>query len=327
MIKDEIMQNFSYPYNLEQLAILINLQYLKTINDIENTETKKRKLKEKWLIEWSKQIKYNFSRLAKKEVIKINFLSLEELINKIENTSFNNNIWLKWVLLDLMIFEPYFPLNMDIDKKGNKSPCKEFNKVRIVSLDKSDKYLDSIFVRVLANYKTGDLNRYRKYYLKVTHELNEVIKKYLIALGIIIPTQLPFIWAFFSIFCSVGVTLGTEICAWAGIFAGNSLVSMKNNNILQSAKLLVAIKEIYLMEEHDLDFAKGVYEFYIQKFDDNEKNIYSLKEREKILGLKKRKELCKEIKELKEQNKIIKIIKKILARDIEQYEKSCLLMN
>ncbi|MFR8122174.1 MAG: hypothetical protein ACLU77_10635 [Waltera sp.] len=37
-----------------------------------------------------------------------------------------NEPWYRLILLEAMLFEPYYPLGMEKDKKGNDVPCKKY---------------------------------------------------------------------------------------------------------------------------------------------------------------------------------------------------------
>ena len=48
----------------------------------------------------------------------LHWYSKKELIQKIEENN-PNGTWFRLVLLETMLFEPYYPLSLEKDKKGN----------------------------------------------------------------------------------------------------------------------------------------------------------------------------------------------------------------
>ncbi len=53
---------------------------------------------------------------------------------------------------------------------------------------------------------------------------------------------------------------------------------------LQSAKLLVAVKEIFLNDEHDITFSNSIYEKYVQNMAEIEKGLVDLKLQADVAG-------------------------------------------
>lgn len=47
--------------------------------------------------------------------------------------------------------------------------------------------------------------------------------------------------------------------------------------ILQSAKLMVSVREIFLNDEHDIEYSNTVYEQYVQNIADIEKGLVELR--------------------------------------------------
>ena len=63
-----------------------------------------------------------------------------------------------------------------------------------------------------------------------------------------------------------GVGIGAGV---GGTFGALSLMD-KKGTILQSAKLLVSVREIFLNDEHDMEYSNYVYEQYVNKIADIE---------------------------------------------------------
>ena len=49
-------------------------------------------------------------------------------------------------------------------------------------------------------------------------------------------------------------------------------IAGKESTILQSAKLMVSVREIFLNDEHDLEYSNYVYEQYVNNIAEIEKN-------------------------------------------------------
>ena len=47
----------------------------------------------------------------------------------------------------------------------------------------------------------------------------------------------------------------------------------KKNTILQSAKLMVSVREVFMNDEKDLEYSKSVYEKYVQNITEIEKGL------------------------------------------------------
>ena len=74
-----------------------------------------------------------------------------------------------------------------------------------------------------------------------------------------------------------GAVLGLGIGAGVGGAVGAAGVLGKKDTILQSAKLMVAVREIFLNDEHDIDYSNTVYEQYVQNITDIEKGLVELR--------------------------------------------------
>lgn len=74
-----------------------------------------------------------------------------------------------------------------------------------------------------------------------------------------------------------GAALGIGV----GVGVGGAVSSVgligKKNTILQSAKLLTSVREIFLNDEHDVEFSNSVYEKYLQNITDIEKGLVELR--------------------------------------------------
>lgn len=74
-----------------------------------------------------------------------------------------------------------------------------------------------------------------------------------------------------------GALLGVGIGAGVGGTFGALSLMDKKGTILQSAKLLVSVREIFLNDEHDMEYSNYIYEQYVNKLADIEKSFVELK--------------------------------------------------
>jgi hypothetical protein len=114
----------------DQIEILYNIEYFKTINDVNlqvhlKIGEKTRKLKTEWLVEWKKYMELGYSDFVGEEDAKLNWYSKYELIERIKSMK-PEGIWFRLVLLEAMAFEPYYPLAFEKDKAGKEKPSKKY---------------------------------------------------------------------------------------------------------------------------------------------------------------------------------------------------------
>ena len=171
---------------IEQTEILYNLEYYKTLNDIQATKQPINKdgiknLKYEWLEEWKAFITGGFASFLGIEGATLHWYSKQELIKKIEQNE-PKKTWFRLVLLEAMLFEPYYTLGFEQDKKGNSIPSKKYHSLQIptcgYSKNSGDAFLDSYFDGDY--YHKGYIKRLRKCYEKVVFEMKEVFKGLLI---------------------------------------------------------------------------------------------------------------------------------------------------
>lgn len=175
---------------IQQMEILYNIEYHKTLNDINTTtvpvgKNKVMCLKQKWLEEWQLYMESGFADFVQDKNAKLHWYSMEKLLEKI-NASEPTKPWLRLVLLESMLFEPYYPLSIEQDKKGNYIPSKRYDALKrpVVGYKKAegDRYLDILFPNDY--YQAGYVKRLRKCYNKVTRKLNEVLKTVITSLSV-----------------------------------------------------------------------------------------------------------------------------------------------
>ena len=118
-----------------------------------------------------------FSGFIEKENATLHWFSEEELEEKIKEQN-PADIWFRLVLLEAMLFEPYYPLSLEKDKKGNDVPSKKYNELQLpisgYNKSRGDKYLEENYGSIY--YQSGYIKRLRKTYEKITREMSEVLK-------------------------------------------------------------------------------------------------------------------------------------------------------
>lgn len=370
---EEDMNIDKFGLTLEQTEILYNLEYYKTLSDIMatklpiNNEAIK-SLKNDWLREWKEYISEGFSSFLQIDDAEIHWYTEQELIQKIEEND-PRNTWFRLVLLEAMLFEPYFPLGLDTDRKGNSIPSKKYRALQNIingyRESNGDDYLDSLFSE--SYYTKGYINRLRKAYDKILRELSEV-KKALFAtlsvtaiiaiitiatagvLGPVIAVAL--VGSNFAGLSGAALTaaclayLGGGAIAVGGLGMAGGMITIvggatvlglgvgagvggtmgavsligKQNTILQSAKLLVSVREIFLNDEHDTAYSNTVYEQYLQNIMDIEKGIVELRLQADVAKDEDKKKLKNEIKNAEESVEAMKLARMNLNKFISSFE-------
>lgn len=357
----------------EQTEILYNIEYYKILNDIETTKIlvggdKINQLKREWLEEWKTYITMGYAGFINKIDAKINWYSSEELDKKIELNN-PNKPWFRLVLLEAMLFEPYYALSTETDKKGNEVPSKKYsalnNPITGYNKNSGDKYLNEVYAE---KYQlSGYVKRLRKCYDKVCRELNEVLKIAITSIAITAGITIVTVITAGSFAPAIAVTLvGSNFAGLSGaaltsaclayvgggaiaagglgmsggiatIVGGGAILGLgvgagvgstvgavslmgKKNTILQSAKLMVSVREIFLNDERDIEYSNMVYEKYVQNIADIEKGLIELQLKANVADNKQKKKLKAEIKSAEDTVKAMKIAMKSMNKFISSYE-------
>lgn len=262
-----------------------------------------------------------------------------------------------------MLFEPYYPLGTETDKKGNEVPSTKYKELNLPLLGYSevegDKYLEGFFNESF--YKRGYIARLRRCYRKVTGELNEVLKNTIkslsIAAGISIVAiasagmfapaiAVALVGSNFAGLSGAALTsaclaylgggaiaaggagmaggvmaivggsavLGVGVGAGVGGAVGAAGVMGKKDTILQSAKLMVSVREIFMNDEHDVDYSNTVYEQYVQNITQIEKGLVELKLKADVADKEEKKQLKKQIQNAEESVEVMKIAMKSMNK-------------
>jgi hypothetical protein len=111
-----------------------------------------------------------------------------------------------------------------------------------------------------------------------------------------------------------GAVLGIGAGLGVGGAVGAAGLIGKQNTILQSAKLLVSVREIFLNDEHDTEYSDTIYEQYVQSIKDIENGLTELRLKADVANGKEKKELKRQIKNAEESVEAMKIARKNLLK-------------
>ena len=346
---------------LEQTEILYNIEMYKTVNDI-NRGGKKADLKSQWLEEWKHYMEEGFSSFVGDKAAVLHWYSIQELHDSV-NVNSPELPWFRLVLLEAMLFEPYYPLSTEIDKKGNEVPSTKYKELHLplfgYSKSDGDKFLDGFFNESF--YQKGYIARLRKCHDKVLRELSEVLKTAIksisitagvaiiaiatagafapaIAVSLVGSNFAGLSGAALTSACLAylgggaiaagglgmaggtmaivggGAVLGLGVGAGVGGAVGAAGIIGKKDTILQSAKLMVSVREIFLNDEHDMEYSNTVYEQYVQNITDIEKGLVELRLKADVADKDEKKQLKKQIKNTEEAVQAMKIAMKSMNK-------------
>lgn len=353
--------------SLEQTEILYNLEYYKTLNDIETTNIpitgeSVKGLKTAWLQEWSKFISAGFESFTQVPGAEMHWYSMDELYQRISENN-PNEPWYRLILLEAMLFEPYYSLGIEKDKKGNDVPCKKYknlnNPINGFKKTEGDNFINEQFTGKYC--ESGYVNRLRKSYNKRINELNEVLKTVITSLSITAviaivtvatagafagPIAVALVGSNFAGLSGAALTSaclaylggGAIAAGGAGMLGGTiaivgggaalgigvgtgvggavSSVGLmgKKNTILQSAKLLTSVREIFLNDEHDVEFSNSVYEQYLQNIIEIEKGLVDLRLKKDVEKGKEKKAIAENIKKAEQSIEAMKVARKSMLK-------------
>ena len=354
---------------IEQTEILYNLEYYKTKNDISKALLNNNaRLKEEWLHEWWHYMEIGFPDFTGNKNLTLHLYDENELGQRIQAND-PEKVWYRLALLEAMIFEPYYPLSVEKDNKGNEVPSKKYKSLQNPALgfnkQEGDKYLDKNYADKY--YQAGYVKRLRRTYSKVLRELNEVLKTALTTLaitaGITIaaavtagilagPIAVALVGSNFaglsgaalSSACLAyigggaiaaggfgmlggtaaivggGAILGLGVGAGTGGITASVSMMGKKGTILQSAKLLTSVREVFLNDEHDIEYSNSVYEQYVNEISEIEHSLSDLKLEAETADKEKKKQLKKEIKNTEESVEAMKVAMKSLNKFKSAFE-------
>lgn len=353
--------------SLEQTEILYNLEYYKTLHDIETTNIPItgeaiKELKSAWLQEWAKFISDGFESFTQVPGAEMHWYGMDELQQFIDGQN-PNEPWYRLILLEAMLFEPYYPLGVEKDKKGNDVPCKKYkhlnNPINGFKKSEGDHFLNDQFTGKYCDQ--GYVKRLRKSYDKRMNELNEVLKTVITSLSITAviaivtvatagafagPIAVALVGSNFAGLSGAALTsaclaylgggaiaaggagmlggtiaivgggaaLGIGVGAGVGGAVGSAGLMGKKNIIMQSAKLLTSVREIFLNDEHDIEFSNSVYEQYLQNITEIEKGLVELRLKKDVAKGKEKKAIAETIKKAEESVEAMKVARKSMLK-------------
>lgn len=117
-----------------------------------------------------------------------------------------------------------------------------------------------------------------------------------------------------------GAALGIGVGAGVGGAVGMAGLAGKKNVILQSAKLLVAVREIFLNDEHDIAYSDSVYEQYVNNISNIEKELVDLRLRADTADTEEKKKIREVIKRSEETVDAMKIAKKSMEKFVSSFK-------
>lgn len=370
MGKDMEFEKFGL--TLEQTEILYNLEFYKTLNDVQKTKLpfnnlNVQQMKQEWLNEWKAFIASGFSSFTQTADAEMHWYSKEELIERVEKNQ-PYDTWFRLVLLEVMLFEPYYSLGLAKDKKGDDIPDPKYKDIQgpIVGYKEGigDTFLEEFFDGEY--YQKGYVKRLRKCYCSVLRELNEVlktaIKSIAIAAGITIATvatagafapaiAVALVGSNFAGLSGAALTsaclaylgggaiaiggagmaggtiaivgggaaLGLGVGAGVGGAVGAVSLSGKKGTILQSAKLMVAVREIFLNDNHDVPYSNSILEKYVQNIAAIEKGLVEWRLKADVADKEEKKKLKAQIKRAEGSVEAMKIARKSMSKFISAY--------
>lgn len=117
-----------------------------------------------------------------------------------------------------------------------------------------------------------------------------------------------------------GAALGLGLGAGIGGTIDAVGLTGKENSLMQAAKLLTSLREIFLYDDHDFGFANQVYNHYTDNIKEIENNLVDMRLNEDVLASKDKKELKKQIKNIEESLEVMKNARKIMYEMISEFK-------
>lgn len=356
----KILKDMQFGLSLEQTEILYNLEYYKTLYDF---SMKDNTLKKEWLDEWKTYITEGFSEFVHDSSAVIHWYDYSELIERISD--FNpKEIWFRQVLLEALIFEPYFPLCEEENKKGELVPSKKYNSLkRSYHEKKCDDFINQMAIHYgLEGYVPRVKKTYHHMISKLTNKMTRVLKitvSTLIGAVIFVSGAGVFAGPIATILvgsqftglsgaalvnaCLAFIGGGSIAAGGAGMAGGTAVIvggaglfgsaaglgtgalltageAIKENTVVQSAKLLTIIREIFLNDEHNIEDADRLQALYEEELIEYQKFSIELKNKYDHASSKQKKDYKKELNTLDDIIKTMDAGKKDLNKFISSYK-------
>lgn len=287
--------NFSvFGLTAEQSEVLFALQRKLTSNDILVEEQKKPLIgsnkkgqKQLWLDTWDRSIEdYLKTYGGKSSQIKLSYLDLGRKIKQLDKTA-QNKVWKYMVLLECVLYSPYYPLS---DNKDAYKPFKGLSinkKGRKETLEKiaDNLQIDKKYIKIFEGAHSSAVKKLSGYWTKVAMGAGIGIIVILIA---IVTFQYQIIAFFaaeglsgaaaisaglaalgggavaaggFGMAGGIAVLVGggSLLGASAGTAVGVSIASLGSNAVLsEAAKMQVVLKEIVLAIQKDTKYFQQI---------------------------------------------------------------------
>ena len=122
------------------------------------------------------------------------------------------------------------------------------------------------------------------------------------------------------IFSMVGILMFGLPCGIIATILGIIGIAGKKATIRESAKLIVATREIFLNDEHDIAYSNTVYEQYVEKIRNVEHGLVELKLKKDVATNEEKKKLKREIKNAEESIKAMKIARQSMLKYNSSFE-------
>ena len=369
------MGQMEFGLTMEQVEILYNIEALKTEYDAEHTQwpihrEALKSLKREWLQEWKNYISAGLPSFLQVDHAVMHWYTKEELIRKIEENE-PQKPWLRLVLLEAMLFEPYYPLSTEQVKKGKETKeipstkYKDLNGPAGYNQKDGDTFLEEFLTG--SYYQKGTIARLRKSYQKAIREMKETLKTAITSMGVAAGIALAAVATAGMFAPAIAVVLvgsnfaglsgaaltsaclaylgggaiaaggagmaggtiaivggGAVLGLGAGSAVGGGMTALslagKKNTILQSAKLMVSVEEIFLNGEKDLAYSTSVYEQYVKGIESIEKSVVELRLKADVAEAAEKKKLNEQIKEAEDSVRAMRIARKSMNRFISSFE-------
>ena len=358
--------------SMEQTEILYKIEYYKVLNDIESTnipigKENIKKLKNEWLQEWKKNISEGFESFTQVFSAKIHWYSMEELQERIYTLN-PSKTWYRLILLEALLFEPYYTLRIEKDRKGNDIPSQKYKDLnnfingfkksegeRFLNNNFTGKYCEQEYVTRLQKNYTSQMNKlsgsYKRIFslsisafiaVAITITANFAAGPIAVALvgsefvglhgAALTSACLAYIGGGAIAAGGAGMAGGTITIVGGGAILGIGLGTVvggavdsievldKQNIILQTAKQLTSMNEIFLNDDHNIEYAKEMYEQYVNSITEIEYGLVKWRlKKDDAIG-KEKKSFEKMIQKTEESVKVMKFASEIMLKSIRSYE-------
>lgn len=358
--------------SMEQTEILYNIEYYKVLNDIESTnipigKENIKKLKNEWLQEWKKNISDGFESFTQVFGAKIHWYSMEELQERIYTLN-PSKTWYRLILLEALLFEPYYTLRIEKDRKGNDIPSQKYKDLnnfingfkksegeRFLNNNFTGKYCEQEYVTRLQKNYTSQMNKlsgsYKRIFslsisafiaVAITITANFAAGPIAVALvgsefvglhgAALTSACLAYIGGGAIAAGGAGMAGGTITIVGGGAILGIGLGTVvggavdsievldKQNIILQTAKQLTSMNEIFLNDDHNIEYAKEMYEQYVNSITEIKYGLVKWRlKKDDAIG-KEKKSFEKMIQKIEESVKVMKFASEIMLKSIRSFE-------